>query len=80
MPTHLIFTPVKDSQRYSASQCGKTVEIVRTDRNNISPLQAIVADECPSCIDENSIDLSQDTFLHFATLDEGEFPIKWRFV
>lgn len=33
-----------------------------------------VADDCPTCNNENSIDLSQGAFTQIATIDEGEVP------
>jgi len=72
-----------DQDRYGDSGeksklCGKQVKITNT--NNNKSVVATIADDCPSCTNGNSIDLSQGTFQQIATLDEGEVPIDWVFL
>jgi hypothetical protein len=59
-----------------ASQyCGKQIKITRTDTGKT--VTVTVADDCPSCINTNSIDLSHAAFDAIATDAEGEVPISW---
>lgn len=68
-----------DSARYQASNlCGKQVRI--TNKNNGKTIVVTVADECPTCINSNSIDLSLGAFTQIATIAEGQVPIVWEFV
>jgi expansin (peptidoglycan-binding protein) len=39
-----------------------------------------VLDACPTCTNENCLDLSKAAFLSIATEDEGEVAIKWSFI
>jgi hypothetical protein len=72
-----------DSARYGNSGnesplCGKQVRITNTQ--NDKTVTVTVADDCPTCINSNSIDLSQTAFEHIADPSQGEVPIKWQFV
>jgi rare lipoprotein A (peptidoglycan hydrolase) len=74
-----------DQARYGNSGnasplCGKQVEII--NENNGRSLTVIVADDCPTCDNENSIDLSVAAFssLSDGNMGEGTFPIKWKFL
>lgn len=72
-----------DERRYGNSGgasplCGKKVEITNTD--NGKTVVVIVADDCPTCTNSNSIDLSTGAFKQIASFDQGLVPIKWRFV
>ena len=82
-PTQSELTPVKDQQRYgnsgnSSPLCGKKVEIINTD--NGQSVVVTIADDCPTCNNGNSIDLSTGAFQQLAAFSKGEVPIKWRFV
>jgi len=60
-----------------SSYCGKTVQIVNL--NNGNTVNAIVADVCPTCVGQNSLDMSLGTFKALdSNLGDGEFPIKYR--
>lgn len=72
-----------DQDRYGdsgneSSLCGKQVEITNT--NNGKTVTVTIADDCPTCTNGNSIDLSVGAFTQIATEAEGEVPIKWKFV
>jgi hypothetical protein len=72
-----------DSARYGNSGnesplCGRQVKITNTQ--NQKTVIVKVADDCPTCDNANSIDLSQTAFEHIATLDQGEVPIEWVFL
>ncbi|KAJ3799947.1 RlpA-like double-psi beta-barrel-protein domain-containing protein-containing protein [Lentinula aff. detonsa] len=58
--------------------CGKYVKI--TNINNQKTVTVKIADACPTCNSENSIDLSQGAFTQIATIEEGEVPITWEYV
>jgi rare lipoprotein A (peptidoglycan hydrolase) len=53
------------------------VEIINT--NNGQSVVVTIADDCPTCNNGNSIDLSTGAFKQLAAFSEGEVPIKWRF-
>jgi rare lipoprotein A (peptidoglycan hydrolase) len=88
-----------DQDRYGNSGntsplCGKQVEITNTQ--NGKSVTVIVADDCPTCDNANSIDLSLGAFQHLADLSVGQvdsafsvifsihadrcYPVAWHFV
>ncbi|KIK68502.1 hypothetical protein GYMLUDRAFT_35932 [Collybiopsis luxurians FD-317 M1] len=58
--------------------CGKYVKITNT--NNQKTVTVMIADACPTCNNDNSIDLSYGAFTSIATEAEGMVPITWEFV
>lgn len=65
-----------DSDRYdNGSLCGKSVTITNTD--NGKSVTVTVADECPTCDNSNSIDLSTGAFDQIADESSGIVPISW---
>lgn len=75
--THLGLTSVKDSAIFNKDLCGKSVTITNID--NSKTVTATVADECPTCNNANSIDMSVATFTTIAEESVGEIDIKWHF-
>ena len=76
-------TPVKDQDRYgdagnASPLCGKQVEII--DIANGNSVTVTIADDCPTCDNSNSIDLSKGAFQHLDNLSVGQVAIKWRFI
>ncbi|CAE6414533.1 unnamed protein product [Rhizoctonia solani] len=72
-----------DYRRYGplnqkSSDCGRKVRITNT--KNGKSVTAIVADACPSCINDNCLDLSHGAFDQIATRKEGMVPIEWEFI
>ncbi|PPQ87999.1 hypothetical protein CVT25_001078 [Psilocybe cyanescens] len=66
-----------DQDRYGFSGnksplCGKQVKITNT--KNQKTVVVTVADDCPTCVNSNSIDLSQGAFEKIATVEEGMVP------
>jgi hypothetical protein len=61
-----------------SSLCGQQVKITNT--KNQKSVTVTIADDCPTCDNDNSIDLSSGAFQKIATLDEGLVPISWSFV
>ncbi|CAE7126338.1 unnamed protein product [Rhizoctonia solani] len=71
-----------DYRRYGdtgkkSSDCGRTVVITNT--KNGKTVTAKVADACPTCTNENCLDLSLGAFDQIATREEGMVPIAWHF-
>jgi hypothetical protein len=64
-----------DSAIYSQSICGKSVTITNTA--NGKSVTAVVADECPTCNNANSIDMSLGAFLAIGDLSTGLLNINW---
>ena len=65
-----------DSERYgSGSLCGQQVTITNTD--NGKSVTVTIADECPTCTNGNSIDLSTGAFDQIADESSGIVPISW---
>jgi len=72
-----------DQSRYgdsggASSLCGKQVRI--TNQANGNTVTVTVADDCPTCQNENSIDLSVAAFQALDNLSVGDIPIVWSFV
>jgi hypothetical protein len=72
-----------DQARYGDSSvssplCGKQVHI--TNQNNGKSVVVTIADDCPTCNNGDSIDLSVGAFNQIATPAEGEVPISWYFL
>lgn len=72
-----------DQARYGDSGaksalCGKQVKITNT--KNGKSVTVTIADDCPTCKNSNSIDLSLGAFGAIAALDDGIAPIEWTFV
>ncbi|WVR03802.1 hypothetical protein IAU60_000798 [Kwoniella sp. DSM 27419] len=55
--------------------CGKWITI--TNSNNGKSVTAQVADVCPTCVSDNSLDLSVGAFTAIASESEGSVPITW---
>ncbi|WWC68624.1 uncharacterized protein I206_102555 [Kwoniella pini CBS 10737] len=56
--------------------CGKYITLTNT--NNGKSVTAMVADACPSCVSDNSLDLSVGAFEAIAdSLSDGQVPITW---
>ncbi|KAI6028724.1 plant expansin [Pisolithus orientalis] len=58
--------------------CGMQVQI--TNINTGAMVTVTVADDCPTCANANSIDLSVAAFEAIASLSEGEVAIAWQYV
>lgn len=76
------FVAAMDYRRYGdvdakSSLCGKTVHITNT--NNGKSVDVTIVDACPTCDNENCIDLTPAAFNTIATPEEGEVPISWSF-
>jgi len=77
------FIAAIDQARYGSSGeksslCGKQVHITNT--SNKKSVTVTIADDCPTCKNSNSIDLSVGAFKQIATEAEGEVEIVWSFV
>lgn len=62
----------------TSALCGVQVHIKNT--NNNKEVTITIADVCPTCDTDNSIDLSVGAFTSIATEEEGEVPIEWYFL
>jgi len=67
-----------DSNTYNKDLCGTNVEIVNL--NNNKSVVVSIQDNCPTCVNAESIDLSVGAFLHLDVLATGQIPIKWKYV
>jgi rare lipoprotein A (peptidoglycan hydrolase) len=75
-------TPVKDQDRYGnpgavSALCGKQVQITNTQ--NGKTVTVTIADDCPTCKNRDSIDLSTAAFNSIADPSLGVVPIRWHF-
>ncbi|KAF8238623.1 barwin-like endoglucanase [Tricholoma matsutake] len=71
--TDYAFIAALDSARYNGgSFCGKHVLITNTA--NGKKVNVTVADDCPTCINSNSIDLSEGAFTQIGDLFQGQLP------
>ena len=55
-----------------SANCGRQIQLTNT--NNGKSVVVTVADACPTCTDENDLDLSVGAFTQIATEEEGEVP------
>lgn len=62
----------------TSNKCGQTVRVTRTSTGK--SVDVIVADGCPTCGTDGSIDLSTAAFRQLGTEDEGMFPIEYTFL
>jgi len=72
-----------DEDRYGVSSersplCGRRVHITNTD--NGKSVTVVLVDDCPTCANSNSIDLSPSAFQQIANPDTGMVPISWYFI
>ncbi|KAI0006141.1 RlpA-like double-psi beta-barrel-protein domain-containing protein-containing protein [Russula compacta] len=74
----LIAAMIKDSGIYNEGLCGKQVEIINLA--NSQSVTVVVADECPGCPNDESIDLSTGAFQKLGDLGTGVLSIKWKYV
>ncbi|KAH8096769.1 RlpA-like double-psi beta-barrel-protein domain-containing protein-containing protein [Cristinia sonorae] len=58
--------------------CGKKIEV--TNVNNGKTVTVTIADECVTCPNSNSMDLSIGAFDSIALRQDGQIPIAWRFL
>lgn len=62
----------------NGANCGRKIRLTRTSTGQ--SITATVADECPTCINDQSLDLSVAAFNALASPDVGMFDITWQFV
>jgi rare lipoprotein A (peptidoglycan hydrolase) len=69
-----------DTPTYANGQhCGQKVAI--TNLKTGQTVDVLVADECPTCDNSQSIDLSTGAFAALGGVaSDGTFPIAWKFV
>ncbi|KAJ1306326.1 hypothetical protein OPQ81_011022 [Rhizoctonia solani] len=72
-----------DYRRYgdlsrASDLCGKRMLITNT--NNGKTVTCTVADVCPTCDGENSIDLSEAAFKAIAPLSDGLVPVTYKYI
>jgi len=77
-PDSAIICALQTSVYDNGAHCGQYVLITNTKTGKTIPVR--VADECPTCDNSQSIDLSTGAFQALGgTVEEGIFPIEWRF-
>ncbi|KAG2158189.1 plant expansin [Suillus bovinus] len=77
------FICAMDQSRYGNSGnasplCGQQVQI--TNQINGNTVVVTIADDCPTCANSNSIDLSVAAFQALDSLSVGDLPIVWKFL
>ncbi|KAG1875206.1 RlpA-like double-psi beta-barrel-protein domain-containing protein-containing protein [Suillus tomentosus] len=77
------FICAMDQSRYGNSGntsplCGQQVQI--TNQINGNTVVVTIADDCPTCQNSNSIDLSVAAFQALDDLSVGDLPITWKFL
>ncbi|KPV71997.1 uncharacterized protein RHOBADRAFT_47178 [Rhodotorula graminis WP1] len=58
--------------------CGRKIRLTRSD--NGESVEVEVADQCPSCVEEGYVDLSEGAYDKLGTRDEGWFDMSWYFI
>lgn len=59
----------------NGANCGKTIMLI--NKTNGKTTTAVVADECPTCISDYSVDCSLGTFEELDDLAVGIFDLEW---
>ncbi|KAM0790926.1 hypothetical protein ACM66B_004233 [Microbotryomycetes sp. NB124-2] len=59
-------------------RCGRQIKITRV--SNGATVVATVRDSCPTCVNNESLDLSVGAFTAIATESEGMVPITWEYI
>ncbi|KAJ7285775.1 RlpA-like double-psi beta-barrel-protein domain-containing protein-containing protein [Mycena rebaudengoi] len=73
------FVAALQTQKYDhGSNCGRKIRV--TNLSNGKTVDAIVADECPTCTNTACVDLSVAAFKQLADLSVGEFAIKYEYL
>jgi len=67
-----------DQDRYNSGLCGKRVFI--TNLSNGKTVTVTIEDDCPTCINSNSIDLSKGAFEKLDKLSVGFLNITWYYI
>jgi len=72
-----------DFRRYGnvdakSDTCGKRIHLTNTD--NGKSVEVLVVDACPTCVNENCIDLSPAAFNQISDPVTGMVPIAWSFI
>ncbi|KAM0750619.1 hypothetical protein T439DRAFT_380503 [Meredithblackwellia eburnea MCA 4105] len=62
----------------NGAHCGQTVSITRVSTGKT--ITALVTDSCPTCENDNCLDMSWGAYSQLGTEAEGIFDIKWHFV
>ncbi|KAJ6596953.1 plant expansin [Mycena vulgaris] len=73
------FVVALETQTYAKGiNCDRKIRVINT--SNGKSVDGRVADECPSCTNKESVDMSVAMFKALAALSVGEFGIKWEFL
>ncbi|KAF6744407.1 RlpA-like double-psi beta-barrel-protein domain-containing protein-containing protein, partial [Ephemerocybe angulata] len=56
-------------------ECGKRIKVTNT--NNGRSVTVTVADSCPTCVNANSLDLSQGAFDQITSEEDGMIPSEY---
>ncbi|GAA5821839.1 hypothetical protein JCM3770_005557 [Rhodotorula araucariae] len=62
----------------NGAHCGKYVRVTRVSDG--ASVKAMVADSCPTCVNDSSIDMSVVAFTSIATEEEGMVAVTWEFI
>ncbi|KAJ6547621.1 hypothetical protein B0H19DRAFT_276762 [Mycena capillaripes] len=73
------FVVALDTKMYAKGiNCGRTIRL--TNLSNGKTADGLVADECPTCRNGQSVDMSVKMFESLAALSVGEFSVKYEFL
>jgi len=62
----------------NGANCGRKIRVYKADDN--THVDAVVADECPTCDNKECVDMSVAAFEALASLPIGQFSIKYEFL
>jgi hypothetical protein len=62
----------------NGANCGRKIQIINLA--NGKSATAVVADECPTCTNQECVDMSVSLFESLSTLSTGEIDIKWQYL
>lgn len=67
-----------DYRRFDMSLCGRKLRV--TNGMNGQTVDVTVVETCPTCLNANSLDLSEEAFRRIGSLSDGSYFVTWSYI
>jgi rare lipoprotein A (peptidoglycan hydrolase) len=67
-----------DYRRFDMSLCGRKLRVTNSD--NGQTVDVTVVEVCPTCLNENSLDMSVEAFNRIGSLSDGGYFVTWSYI
>ncbi|KAH6954729.1 hypothetical protein DER45DRAFT_570973 [Fusarium avenaceum] len=67
-----------DYRRFDMSLCGRKLRV--TNGLNGQTVDVTVVESCPTCLNANSLDLSEEAFRRIGSLSDGSYFVTWSYI